>query len=37
MKLRTQSERALARLKLLLEKKIEPPNPVAGPATSGSA
>jgi hypothetical protein len=33
MKLRNGTERALARLKLLLEKKVSPPSP----ATSGSA
>lgn len=35
VKLRTQSERALARLKLLMEKKVTPP--VVGPGTVGAA
>ena len=29
MKLRTQSERALARLKMLMERKVAPPRPAA--------
>jgi len=36
MKLRTQSERALARLKMLMEKKVAPPTLPAGSA-AGSA